>query len=97
MRTYKIHLGGHSFDVKSDAPEEHLQALALEVETRFRALKKSNARSDQDFMIMSMVAVSLLDELNRAKEKFENVFESSKTFTQKVIDCIDDFLVKEVE
>lgn len=97
MRTYKISVGGHSFEVKSDAPEEHLQNLAGSVEARFRALKKSNARSDQDFMIMSMVAVSLLDELNQAKEKFEAVFESSRNFTHRLIDRIDEFLVKDID
>ena len=97
MRTYKITVNGHSFEVKSDAPEEQLQKLATDVEDRFRALKKSNARSDQDFMIMSMVAVSLLDELNQSKKKFETVFESTKTFTQRLIDKIDEFLVKDID
>ncbi len=97
MRTYKISVAGHSFEVKSDAPEAHLQELARKVEERFRALKKSNARSDQDFMIMSMVAVSLLDELNRTREKCSSVFESARIFTHRLIDTIDEFLVKEVD
>ena len=97
MRTYKITVGGHSFEVKSDAPEAHLQALAHKVEERFRALKKSNARSDQDFMIMSMVAVALLDELNQTKEKFETLFESARGFTLGLIDHIDELLVKDIE
>ena len=97
MRTYKISVAGHSFEVKSDAPESHLQELARAVEERFRALKKSNARSDQDFMIMSMVAVTLLDELNRTKEKCATIFESSRNVTHRLIDTIDEFLVKEVD
>ena len=97
MRTYKISVGGHSFEVKSDAPEAHLRELAADVEERFRALKRSNARSDQDFMIMSMVAVSLLDELNRTREKCESVFKSTRSFTHRLMDRIDEFLVKDVD
>lgn len=97
MRTYKISVGGHSFEVKSDAPEAHLRALAAVVEERFRTLKRSNARSDQDFMIMSMVAVSLLDELNRTKEKADTIFKSTRVFTHRLIDQLDEFLVKDVD
>jgi cell division protein ZapA (FtsZ GTPase activity inhibitor) len=97
MRTYKISVGGHSFEVKSDAPEERLQALAEEVENRFRSLKKSNARSDQDFMIMSMVAVSLLEELNQTRQKCDHVFESTREFTHRLMDHIDELLVRDVD
>ncbi len=97
MRTYKITVGGHPFEVKSDASEVHLQELARKVEERFRALKKSNPRSDQDFMIMSMVAVTLLDELNQTRERFDTLFGATRNFTLGLIDRIDELLVKDIE
>jgi len=96
MRTIKITVIGQSFHIRSDANEEHLQKLAIEIEKRFRELKKGGSRGDQDFMIMSMVAVSLLDELKTAEAKYQSVNSKSRDFGTKIIDKIDELLVREI-
>jgi cell division protein ZapA (FtsZ GTPase activity inhibitor) len=96
MQTYKLTVAGQSFEVKSDADESRLTKLAKEVEERFLQLKKGNPRGDQDFMVMSMVAVSILDDLKRAQEKCAETLRTSRTFADTIIDKIDELLVREI-
>ena len=98
MRTIKITVAGQSFSIKSDASEEDLAGLAREVDQRYRALKqKGGTRGDQDLMIMSMVAVSLLDELKAVTSKYDSIRDAADTFASQLIEKIDELLVKEVE
>jgi cell division protein ZapA (FtsZ GTPase activity inhibitor) len=97
MRTYKITVAGQSFEVKSDANEEHLLGLAKVVEERFKQLKKGNPRGDQDFLVMSMVAVSILDELRSSQEKLKATVATSRQFADALIDKIDELLVREID
>ena len=96
MRTIKITIAGQSFHIKSDASEEHLQKLANTVESRFREMKKGGSRGDQDFMIMSMVAVSLLDDLNQALQRYETLSELAETFATQLIEKIDSLLARDM-
>jgi cell division protein ZapA (FtsZ GTPase activity inhibitor) len=96
MRTIKITVAGQSFHLKSDASQSHVQELAQTVENKFRELKKGASRGDQDFMIMSMVAVSLLDELNQAKERCERVSELAEAFAKRLIERIDALLAQDL-
>ena len=96
MRTIKITVAGQSVHIKSDATEAHLQELAQSVEERFRAMKKGAARGDQDFMIMSMVAVSLLDELNQTAERLKNVSGLAEAFATQLIEKIDTLLAQDM-
>ncbi len=98
MRTIKIMVAGQSFSIKSDASEEHLAELAREVDGRYQNLKKrGGTRGDQDLMIMSMVAVSLLDELRAVSQKYDRVRGAATTFAEQLVDKIDTLLVEEVE
>ena len=96
MRTYKLTVAGQSFEVKSDADEHHLTNLAKVVEERFKQLKKGNPRGDQDFLVMSMVAVSILDDLRSAQKKLEETLAASRSFADALIDKIDELLVREI-
>jgi cell division protein ZapA (FtsZ GTPase activity inhibitor) len=96
MRTYKISVAGQAFEVKSDAEESHLIGLAKAVEQRFLTLKKGNPRSDQDFMVMAMVAVSILDDLHSIERKYNETVEKSRQFADNLIDKIDELLVREI-
>lgn len=96
MRTYKISVAGQSFEVKSDAEESHLAGLAKVVEERFVQLKKGNPRSDQDFMVMAMVAVSILDDLHGVEKKYRETLDTSRRFADTLIDKIDELLVREI-
>ena len=96
MRTHKITVAGQSFEVKSDADEAHLLTLAKLVEQRFQQLKKGNPRGDQDFMVMTMVAVSILDELKTVERKFDDAVTVSRAFADTLIDKIDELLVREI-
>jgi cell division protein ZapA (FtsZ GTPase activity inhibitor) len=80
----------------SDAPEERLDELAADVEKRFLALKKGSTRGDQDFMIMFMVAVSILDDLKRVTQRYKNLSESSKSFVSDLIGKIDELLTQNI-
>ena len=97
MRTYKISVAGQSFEVKSDAEESHLLGLAKAVEDRFLKLKKGNPRSDQDFMVMAMVAVSILDDLQRVESKYGETLGTARRFADSLIDKIDELLVREID
>lgn len=97
MRTVKLNVAGQGFNIKSDASEEHLASLAKEVDERFQTLKKKGrARGDQDLMIMAMVAVSLLDELKTALEKYHSVHDASTTFANQLVERIDALLIQDV-
>jgi cell division protein ZapA (FtsZ GTPase activity inhibitor) len=96
MRTIKITVAGQSFHLKSDANQSHVQELAQTVENRFRTLKKGASRGDQDFMIMSMVAVSLLDELNKANERCDKISTLSEAFATRLIERIDALLAEDL-
>jgi cell division protein ZapA (FtsZ GTPase activity inhibitor) len=97
MRTVKITVAGQTFHIKSDASEDRLAELATEVEARFLKLKKGSTRGDQDFIIMSMVAISLLDELSRALERYETVSEMTRRFASGLIVKIDELLMRDME
>jgi cell division protein ZapA (FtsZ GTPase activity inhibitor) len=97
MRTIRIKVAGQSFSIKSDASEEHLADLAREVDHRYQELKKKGGtRGDQDLMIMSMVAVSLLDELVSATAKYQSACDAASAFAEELIAKIDELLVLEV-
>ena len=97
MRTIKITVAGQSFSIKSDASEERLTKLAREVDDRYRQLKKrGGTRSDQDLMIMAMVAVTLLDELKSATEKYQSMHDTASTFAASLVEKIDSLLTQEV-
>ena len=97
MRTYKISVAGQSFEVKSDAEESHLFGLAKAVEDRFLQLKKGNPRSDQDFMVMAMVAVSILDDLHDMEKRCRDTLNAARRFSDSLIDKIDELLVREID
>ena len=96
MRTVKITVAGQTFHIKSDAAEDHIAELAAEVEKRFRTLKKGSTRGDQDFMIMSMVAVSLLDDLNRTAKRCDAISEITRRFASGLIVKIDELLMRDM-
>ncbi len=96
MRTIKITVAGQSFHLKSDASQSHVQELAQTVENKFRVLKKGASRGDQDFMIMSMVAVSLLEELNQATERCDKVSALAEEFATRLIERIDALLAQDL-
>jgi cell division protein ZapA (FtsZ GTPase activity inhibitor) len=96
MRTIRIKVAGQSFSIKSDASEEHLADLAREVDHRYQSLKKKGGtRGDQDLMIMSMVAVSLLDELMSATTKYRSTCDAATAFVKQLIAKIDELLADE--
>ena len=69
-----------------------MQVLAQEVDERFRAIKRSGARQDQEFKAMAMVAIGLLDELKMAKEGYKSLRTKARQFATKMIAKIDELL-----
>jgi cell division protein ZapA (FtsZ GTPase activity inhibitor) len=97
MRTIQITVAGHTFSIKSDTSEDHMAVLAKEVDQRFRSLKgKGGTRGDQDLLIMSMVAVALLDELRSSELKSQEIQNVAADFASQIIEKIDELLVQEV-
>jgi cell division protein ZapA (FtsZ GTPase activity inhibitor) len=92
MRSYTIAVGGHSFQIRSDADPEHVKQLVEEVSARFDAIDKKGPRVEQEFRALAMVAIMLMDELLDARKQGEEIRESARAFAQRMIARIDELL-----
>lgn len=92
MKSVTLTVGGRSFQVRSDAGEEHLEALAAEVDRRFRSIERRGPRGDGEMRAMTMVAIVLLDELERAEARRDAVIGRARAFAEKLIRRIDELL-----
>ncbi len=92
MRSYTINVGGHTFQIRSDADADHVKGLAEEISTRYTALEKKGPRASQDFRAMAMVAIMLLDEMRDTRSQCDEVTEKAREFAQKMIEQIDGIL-----
>ncbi|MCK9459192.1 MAG: cell division protein ZapA [Proteobacteria bacterium] len=92
MRSYTIAIGGHSFQIRSDADPEHVKQLADEVGARYDAIDKKGPRAEQEFRALAMVAIVLMDELLDARKQGEQIRESTRGFVAQLIARIDDVL-----
>jgi cell division protein ZapA (FtsZ GTPase activity inhibitor) len=96
MKTYTISVAGQSFQIRSDATEEHLHKLAGDITERFRKLKTGSSTGDQGFKAMSMVAVSILDELLTTRAEKESIRQSAREFAENMIATIDELLKRDL-
>jgi cell division protein ZapA (FtsZ GTPase activity inhibitor) len=92
MRSYTIAVGGHSFQIRSDADSEHVKQLVDEVSARFDAIDKKGPRAEQEFRALAMVAIVLMDELWDARKQREEIRENTRAFAQRLIARIDEVL-----
>ena len=92
MRSYTIAIGGHSFQIRSDADAEHVKQLVDELSSRFDAIEKKGPRAEQEFRALAMVAIVLLDELWDARTQRDEVRDSARAFAQRMIERIDTVL-----
>ncbi len=92
MQAYTIKVGDQSFQIRSDADEEHVKNLAREVTERYRAIDKKGPRTSQEFRAMAMVAIVLLEELYSANTSRDNMRKQAREFAQKMIARIDAIL-----
>ncbi len=95
MKSLSITVGGHSFQIRSDASAEHVESLAAEVDRRFKSIEKRGPRTEQSFRAMAMVAIVLLDELLEARESRGEVLRLSREFATRMIERIDRILSEE--
>ena len=89
MQTYTIKVGDQSFQIRSDADEDHVKNLAREVTERYRAIDKKGPRASQEFRAMAMVAIVLLEELESIVDSRDNLKKQAHEFAQKMIARID--------
>jgi len=89
MQTYTIKVGDQSFQIRSDADEDHVRNLAREVTERYRAVDKKGPRASQEFRAMAMVAIVLLEELGSTSESRDNLRKQAREFARKMIARID--------
>ncbi len=92
MQTYTIKVGDQSFQIRSDADEDHVKNLAREVTDRYKAIDKKGPRASQEFRAMAMVAIVLLEELDSMIESRDNLKKQSREFAEKMIAKIDAIL-----
>jgi cell division protein ZapA (FtsZ GTPase activity inhibitor) len=92
MRSYTIAIGGHSFQIRSDADPEHVKQLADEVGARYDAIDKKGPRAEQEFRALAMVAIVLMDELLDARTQRDEIRETARAFVEKLIARIDEVL-----
>lgn len=95
MRPYTISVGGHAFQIRSDADAEHVNALAEEISTRYSALEKKGPRATQQFRAMAMVAIVLLDELQEMEKQRDEVRDGARAFAENLIERIDQILASQ--
>ncbi len=95
MKTYQISVGGETFPIKSDADEAHVEALAREIRERFEAIHQKNrgAKSPaQTFRAMTMVAITLLDELEELRGRHGRMQQDTAAFAEQISARIDAIL-----
>jgi cell division protein ZapA (FtsZ GTPase activity inhibitor) len=95
MRSYTIVIGGHSFQIRSDADADHVKQLVDEVSARFEAIEKKGPRAEQEFRALAMVSIVLLDELLEAQTQRDAVREGARRFAEHMIERIDAVLAAE--
>jgi len=96
MKSYSINLGGHSFQIRSDADEEHIGLLVDEISERFDSIKKRGPRSGQEFRSMAMVAITLLDELRETSKRHEDLRVRARAFAERLVERIDGILSRDI-
>ncbi|MCP4599506.1 MAG: cell division protein ZapA [Proteobacteria bacterium] len=92
MRSTKITVAGRTFQIRSDAGEDYIRHLTEELNERFNAIKRSGVRQDQEFKAIAMVAIALLDELTKSKERCTSIQTKAKEFAAQMIEKIDELL-----
>jgi cell division protein ZapA (FtsZ GTPase activity inhibitor) len=95
MKSISIKVGGHSFQIRSDADEAHLRALADDVNERFASIEKRGPRASQEFRAMAMVAILMADELFEARQQGKEIREKARAFAAGLIERIDELLSRE--
>ena len=95
MRSYTIVIGGHSFQIRSDADADHMKQLVDEVSARFDTIEKKGPRAEQEFRALAMVAIVLMDELLDARTQRDSIRESACGFAEHMIERIDAVLAAE--
>jgi cell division protein ZapA (FtsZ GTPase activity inhibitor) len=92
MKTVSVNVAGRTFQIRSDAKQDHVRKLAALVTERYNAIEKRGPRGDQEFRTMAMVAIVLLDELLEAEKRRDIVRDQARSFARKMISKIDDIL-----
>jgi len=92
MKSYTISLGGQTFQIKSDASDEHVKNLAAYVGDMYASLDKRGPRASQDLRAMAMVAIMLADELFEARLERDHVKGKARDFARAMIHKIDEML-----
>ena len=95
MQTYTIKVGDQTFQIRSDADENHVKNLAREVTERYRAIAKKGPRASQEFRAMAMVAIVLLEDLESMIDNRDNLRKQAREFAEKMIARIDAILEDE--
>jgi cell division protein ZapA (FtsZ GTPase activity inhibitor) len=89
MRSYTVAIGGHTFQIKSDADADHVKKLVDELSARYDEIEKKGPRAEQEFRALSMTAIVLLDELWDARARADAIRESARRFASTMIERID--------
>jgi cell division protein ZapA (FtsZ GTPase activity inhibitor) len=89
MKPVTITVGGHSFQIRSDAGAAQLEGLAAEIDRRYKTIERRGPRSEQEFRALAMVAIVLLDELQRTEQRGERIVNEARAFARRLLDRID--------
>jgi cell division protein ZapA (FtsZ GTPase activity inhibitor) len=94
MRQVRVIIAGQNFQIRSDAEEEHIQALANEITQRFNAMVKRGPRQSPDVKALAMISMSLLDELLNIKQELALTKRERKHLQVKVRQFADRIVEK---
>ncbi|HUU21130.1 MAG TPA: cell division protein ZapA [Phycisphaerae bacterium] len=89
MKPVTITVGGHSFQIRSDAGPLHLEGLAEEIDRRYKTIERRGPRAEQEFRALAMVAIVLLDELQRAEQRGVRIAKEARAFASRLLERID--------
>lgn len=93
MKTYEITIGRETFPIKSDASEEHVKALARNIQERYDQMNtRKGPRASQGFRAMTMVALVLLDELHELEQKHTSLKKDAVSLATHLTAKIDAIL-----
>ena len=92
MRTISINIAGTNFQIRSDLEEEYVEKLAAEITENFNAIKPKGARAEQDLRAMTLVALGVLDDLHKARNKNQVLRKKTREFVQRMITRLDGLL-----
>ena len=87
-RSMRIEIGGRALTVRSDAPEERVNAVVALVNDRLNDLQRKTGAVSSDQLVL-MTALTMAEELYNLNERHEALKEQVQDRGQRLLEMLD--------